>query len=137
MRGLLLDTHALVWLAEGQVLSPLTMAAIKSAALDDGIYVSPISAWEIGILVTRKRVLTLKPDAESWFANFMAQTYVKPAPFDWQIAIGAAYLPEPFHPDPADRLLVATARFMGIPLVTRDGKILDYAKAGHVEVLAC
>jgi PIN domain nuclease of toxin-antitoxin system len=51
--------------------------------------------------------------------------------------LAASFLPGDFHNDPADRFLVATARVMGVALLTRDRKILDYAAAGHVRAIAC
>lgn len=137
MNGLLLDTHVAVWLSEGTTLSDSVLDSLTSAGLGDGIFVSPITGWEIGLLAVRKKELTFDDDPASWFAKLMAMPNIKPAPFDGQIAISAAYLPGDFHADPADRLLVATARTMDVPLVTRDKKILAYAKAGHVKVLAC
>ncbi len=53
------------------------------------------------------------------------------------IAIDASYLPGDFHSDPMDRLIVATARHLGIPIVTGDRKILAYAEIGHVRAIAC
>lgn len=67
----------------------------------------------------------------------MAQPGVRPAAFTPEIAIGASHLPEPLHGDPADRLLIATARAMAMPIVTRDSKILAYGAAGYVAALAC
>jgi PIN domain nuclease of toxin-antitoxin system len=53
------------------------------------------------------------------------------------IAIAASQLPEPLHGDPADRLLIATARALAMPIVTRDGKIIAYAEAGHLAAISC
>jgi PIN domain nuclease of toxin-antitoxin system len=135
--GLLLDTHAAIWLMEGIELTEAVVGVIVQAGLDDGVYVSPVSAWEIGLLATGKAKLSFAPDPLRWFAQLMSQPIIKPARFDGEIAIGAAFLPGDFHSDPADRLLVATARSMRVPLVTRDRKILAYGKTGHVEVLEC
>ena len=140
MTALLLDTHTAIWLAEGIELQKAILAEIVAAGLKGEVYVSPISAWEIGMLATRQnpaRARRFEPDPERWFADLMALPAIKPAPFNGDIAIAASYLPAPFHSDPADRLLVATARHMDIPIVTRDGLILAYGKAGHVKTLAC
>ncbi|MDQ2860017.1 MAG: PIN domain-containing protein [Pseudomonadota bacterium] len=59
------------------------------------------------------------------------------APFTAEIAIAASLLPEPLHSDPADRLLIATAREMNLPILTRDRKIIDYADAGRVAIIVC
>ena len=58
-------------------------------------------------------------------------------PLTSAIALATAELPNPLHDDPADRLLIATARDLDVPLVTRDARILAYAAAGHVRAIAC
>jgi PIN domain nuclease of toxin-antitoxin system len=99
--------------------------------------VSSVSAWEIGTLV-RKRRLSLAPDPLSWIRRFLLQPGVRAVELTMEAAALSASLPEPFHGDPADRLLVATARDLGAALATRDERILAYAaKTRSVEVLAC
>jgi PIN domain nuclease of toxin-antitoxin system len=73
----------------------------------------------------------------TWFAKAMSAPGVRLAEFTATIAIAASQLPEPLHGDPTDRLLIATARHLTAPIVTRDARILDYAAAGHVGALAC
>ena len=77
------------------------------------------------------------PDPKAWFAKVMAGPAIRAAPFTPEIAIDASRLPGSLHPDPADRLLIATARHLGVPLVTRDAKIIAYAGQGLVDVLPC
>jgi PIN domain nuclease of toxin-antitoxin system len=77
------------------------------------------------------------PDPKTWFARFLAGPGIKEAPITPAIAIDASYLPGDFHADPMDRLIVATARHLGVPIVTRDRKIIAYAEAGHVAVIMC
>ncbi len=67
----------------------------------------------------------------------MAGPGIKEAPLNPAVAIDACYLPGDFHADPTDRLIVAAARHLGMPIVTRDRKIIAYAEAGHVQVIAC
>jgi PIN domain nuclease of toxin-antitoxin system len=62
---------------------------------------------------------------------------VRLTPLEPEVALSASYIRRPLHSDPADRLLIATARDLGVPLVTRDRRILDYAALGHVEAIAC
>jgi len=137
--ALLLDTCAVVWLAAGEPLSGAAGDQIVHAAMSDGVFVSPITAWEIGLLSRPKagRALTFLPDPATWFARFMSGPGIKPAAFNADIAIAASLLPEPWHGDPADRLLIATARHVGLPIVTRDSKILAYGGLGNVAVLPC
>lgn len=139
--AVLLDTCAVIWLANGDVLAPEALAAISHAALAKGVFVSPVSAWEVGLL-SRVRsgngpALTFLPDPQTWFARFMGGPGIKEAPLLPEIAIASSHLPDPLHGDPADRFVIATARHHQIPIITRDGKIIDYAAQGHVNVIAC
>ena len=138
--ALLLDTHAAIWLAEGQ-LSDEVFARVVAAGLTDGVFVSPVSAWEVGLLARPRPdgrpAVVFKPDPQTWFATLLSQVIIKEAQFTTKIAIDSSFLPGSFHGDPADRLLVATARNLNIPLLTRDQKIIDYSAAGHVQVVRC
>ena len=67
----------------------------------------------------------------------MAGPGVKTAPFTPEIAIDASSLPGNLHGDPADRLIISTARHLGIPVVTRDQRMIAYAAAGHIQVVPC
>ena len=137
--AVLLDTCALIWFAE-RALSPPIIDALEHAAMADGVFVSPVSAWEIGFLTNprgNRPIMQLLPDPQSWFANVMARREIRQAPLTPAAALGASYLPEPIHGDPADRLLIATAREMKAAIATSDRKILDYAALGHVQALAC
>ena len=136
---LLLDTHALVWTAAGMIESRAA-EAIVSAAQAGGVLVSSVSAWELGLLArprTGAPRLRLTPTPEAWFDTLLAQPGFTQAPLTVAIALGASRLPGEFHQDPADRLLVATARELDVPFVTRDRRILEYGQAGHVRTIAC
>jgi PIN domain nuclease of toxin-antitoxin system len=137
--AVLLDTCAVIWLANGDALQNGAEAKIMHAASADGVFVSPVSAWEIGMLSRPKpgRGVQFLPDPATWFARFMAGPAIKPAAFTADIAIAASLLPEPLHGDSADRLLIATARHLAMPIVTRDAKIIAYSTAGRVSVIAC
>lgn len=140
-RAVLLDACAVIWLANGDPIGPDALAAISHAALADGIFVSPASAWEVGLLSRvrgdKRPAVSFLPDPHSWFARFMGGPGIKEAPLLPEIAIASSHLPDPLHGDPADRFIIATARHHQIPIVTRDGKIIDYATQGHVNVIAC
>jgi PIN domain nuclease of toxin-antitoxin system len=111
-------------------------AAVRAAIPQSGLLVSPITAWEIGLLAAKGRLQLALP-APSWFMRFAGLPGIRVTPLTVSAAMAASYLPEPFHKDPADRLLVAVARELGVPVVTRDDKILDYAAAGHVQAIPC
>ena len=138
-RAVLLDTCAVIWLANGDDMAQPALRAIVHAGLADGVYVSPVSAWEVGLLGSPSRAepIGFFPDPKTWFARVMAAPAIKPAPFTPDIAIDSSRLPGQLHGDPADRLIIATARHLGVPVVTRDAKIQAYAAAGHVRVIAC
>jgi PIN domain nuclease of toxin-antitoxin system len=134
----LLDTCAAIWLFEQQPLSQVSLLAIRSAAGSLGVFVSAVSAWEVGLLARRRRqALSFAPSPQAWFDDLLALPGVRLLPLTHRAAIAAASLPGAFHRDPADCLLVATARELGVPLVTRDRRILDYAEQGHVAAIAC
>lgn len=137
---LLLDTHAAVWVAQGDPSLAGTARAALRAALSEGggggVLLSPVTAWEVGLLAQRGR-LDLRPDPLAWFEALLARPRFGLAPLTPAIAVAASFLPDGLHQDPADRFLVATARALGAALVTRDAKILAYAEAGHVAAVAC
>ena len=100
--------------------------------LDGGdILVSTISAWEIAILVEREK-LQLTMEVESWLATVAQIEAVRFVPVDVEIATKSVNLPGEFHKDPADRMIVATARKFAVPLITKDEKIRTY---GHVKTI--
>ena len=132
----LLDTHAVIWLDNGTPMAEPALRAIESMGAMGGVLVSPVSAWEIGLLAAKGR-LQLDVPAHDWFARFLTVPGIRLIPLTPEAAIAASFLPPPFHGDPADRMLVATARELGVPLVTRDARILAYAEAGQVQAMAC
>lgn len=140
LRGALLDTHAAIWFFDG-TLDPAVAERLILAGGTGGLYVSPVSAWEIGLLARprgeRPPRMTFEPSPERWFEKLLAMPIVREAPFTASIAISSSSLPGSLHDDPADRLLIATARELNVPFVTRDQRILDYGAANHVQVIAC
>jgi PIN domain nuclease of toxin-antitoxin system len=133
---LLLDTHTALWLDSGAPMAGAALAAIEAAAAGPGVLLSPVSAWEIGLLAAKGRI-TLDLPAPAWLARFLALPGVRLAPLTPEAAVLAASLPGDLHADPADRLLAATARELGVPLVTRDARLLAYAAAGHLRAVEC
>ena len=115
------------------------IGTIAYAGRTDGVLISPVSAWEIGLLSRPGRLnrVDFLPDPKTWFARILAAPGIRQAPLTPDIAIDSAHLPPPLHGDPADRLLIATARHLGLPIVTRDRQIAAYAAAGHIQVIAC
>lgn len=136
VRKLLLDTHALLWLVSGEKLGEPAREAIRAAASAAALFVSPISSWEIATLI-RKHRLALNQDMEDWFEGVLNIPGTKLAELDWKILVRSATLPGEPPNDPADRILISTARRAALCLVTRDREILTYARAGHVDALGC
>ena len=134
---LLLDTHAAVWITEGLPIASGATEAIDAVYRAGGtIFVSAITAWEIGLLVARNRIgLSARP--ERWFQKVLAIPGVKLADLTPDILIASSFLPGEPPRDPADRIMLATARDIGATLVTRDGILLKYGQAGQVGVIEC
>jgi len=133
---ILLDTHVLIWWVNGDLdrLSPSAKQAIDDAGanpLEPGLLVSAISCWEVAMLVSRGR-LALNISCERWLELLGSIPTLRLLPLEPGVAVAATTLPEPFHPDPADRFLVAQARELAIPLVSADSKIRTYP---HVQTL--
>lgn len=133
---ILLDTCALLWTVNGDPLSSEALKAINKARNAGALFLSPVSAWEIGILAQRGKV-ELGVSAESYVSRAFTRPGVQVVPLTPEIAVRASYLPGQFHSDPADRLLISTAILMGLILVTRDREILSYAGRGYVSALRC
>lgn len=138
MGSLLLDTHAAIWVSMGMPVSDNALAALASAKTKrEFVYVSPISAWEIGILVRRGR-LNLLSKPETWFEQLLAVPGLSLANMAPDILIASSFLPASDElRDPADRVLAATAREFGYTLMTRDRLLLRYAEKGHLRAVDC
>lgn len=107
---------------------------ISSASGKGLVYVSAISVWEVATLDAKRR-LTLSMDCRTWVDRALDAPGVHLAPLSPSVAVDSTRLPGDLHSDSADRILVATARYMNGTLVTRDRLILNYAADGHVRVL--
>ena len=137
MNGVLLDTCAAIWFSDGEKLRPEAAAEFDAAA--EGatrIYISPISAWEVGLLVSRGRYLS-RVEVTRWFDHLVEGGGFLVADLPPRLFAASSFLPGRPPADPADRIIVATAREYGFRIMTRDRKILDYADQGHVQVVAC
>ena len=124
MSKLLLDTHALIWLAEKDArLGKKALAHITKAHAADALFVSAISFWEVGMLVAKKRILLSRP-LDFWRADVIAGGIAE-IPVSGDIALLATQL-DWSHADPADRLVVASSMLSGAGLITADKVILRY-----------
>lgn len=135
--GLLLDTHAALWLSAGTPIRDDAHDAVRGAVGSDaGVHLSPISAWEAAQLL-RKRRLTMAIPALTWFSRLLGLPGFHAVELSAAVLVAAVELPGDPPADPADRILIATAREHGLPLVTRDRQILRYGDEGHVRTIPC
>lgn len=132
----LLDTHVALWSAEGKI-PPASARIIDGAAKRGELLLSPVTAWEIAMLV-RKRRLVLASTVQDFVRTLFERSGAVTATLTPSIAAAAVALPGAFHADPADRFLVATAAAYGARLITRDKRILAYADATrHIRCQRC
>lgn len=125
--AVLLDTHVVLWWqAESGQLSSKARKHIESAS---NRFVSPVTFWELTMLIVKGRVQLDRPTV-AWVNDFLASDRVAVAELTPGAAVLAGEL-EGFHGDPADRMIVASAIAAGVPLVTKDSKIRQWAKASR------
>jgi PIN domain nuclease of toxin-antitoxin system len=124
---IVLDTHALIWWVNGdlETHSPAAAAALAAEGPDGDILISAITAWEVAMLSARGR-LSLAMEVSVWLAIVAEIESVRFVSIDWDLGVKAVELPGEFHKDPADRLIVATARSFDAAIVTADEKIRAY-----------
>ncbi len=134
--AVLLDTCALLWLMEEAEFSAPALEAVDEAARERILWVSPISAWEVGVL-SSARALVLSMPVQTWFESILDLPGVGLAELKPNVYIESSFLPGAPPGDIADRLLVAAARAYGLTILTRDSAMLDYAGEGHVRAMAC
>lgn len=131
---ILLDTNVLVWFVENNPRLGADAREIAENAVAGDIAVCAISFWEIGLLLSKKRLAFSIPLA-TFADSIRADDRFRIVPVSAAIAVEAGTLPGNIHGDPGDRLLIATARERACPLLTSDGRILAYAAQGHVRAI--
>ena len=121
----LLDTHVLLWWFDAHPRLPASYERlIRDPNPEDPFWVSDISLWEIAMLVQLGRIRLRMPLRE-WLEAATAPPLVRRIGISPAVAAEVAALPDTFHRDPADRILVATARVLGATLLTQDRRIID------------
>jgi PIN domain nuclease of toxin-antitoxin system len=127
---IVIDTHVWVWWIDGNPKLPANFQAYLQAHEAEGLGVSIISVWEVAKLVEKKR-LTLQVPVEDWLNSALVFPGIRLLDLTPRIAVESTQLPGSFHRDPADQIIVATARVYSCPLVTVDGPIRSYP---HVQI---
>ena len=122
---IVLDTHIWVWWVHGDPQLSNSHAQLIEAEENDGIGLSTVSLWEVAKLVEYGR-LTLPVDIKEWFASALTYPGMTLLDFTPDIAVESTKLPDRFHRDPADQIIVATARVLRCRLITADRRIRDY-----------
>lgn len=122
---IVLDTHIWIWwVNQDTQLSPDNARIIRDNEAT-GLAVSAISCWEIAKLVELGRLVLARPVLE-WLEEGLAYPGVQLVPLTPRIAVESTQLPQPFHRDPADQIIVATSRVLDCPLLTDDRQIRNY-----------
>jgi PIN domain nuclease of toxin-antitoxin system len=131
--SVLLDTHVLLfWLGGDPRLSRAQARAIAKASADEPLLVSDISLWEVATLASLGRIRLRRP-LRDWLEAAVAPPLVRRVSISPAVAAEVADLPATFHRDPADRIIVATARMAGAVVATGESRIID---SGLVETIA-
>lgn len=132
----LLDTHIWLWYAEGNTerLRGASVKILENARKTEGLQVSAISVWELGVLQAKGRVQLSIP-LKDWVTQALRPPGIIFLPLDADCAAESTLLPGEPHADPADRFLIATARVTGTILATRDQDIIDYSKTGFLRAI--
>jgi PIN domain nuclease of toxin-antitoxin system len=132
----LLDTHIWIWLLNGDIRIKRSgvFSRIIGASRQSGLFASAISIWETAMLEAKGRI-AFSTGISSWIEAALSAPGFQIVPLLPEISIDSTRLPGMFHGDPADRIIVATARFLKCPLITADKKILGYARNGFLNAV--
>ena len=137
MVALLLDTCAALWMTKDKPMSVAATDALDQAAdLGQTVFICPITIWEVGLQMAKGR-MTVATTTQVCFDSLKSLPGIAFADLTATVLLGSTDLPGFANRDPADRIIVATAREYGLRIVTRDLRILAYAEKGHVMALAC
>jgi len=126
---IVLDTHIWVFWVHGDARLRVDQFQLIQDKESEGLGVSAISCWEVAKLVQLGR-LSLPVELSEWFRDALSYPGVQLLALSPEIAVESTQLPGTFHKDPADQLIVATARIYGCDLLTNDDRIRNYPHVG-------
>ncbi|RWX78749.1 type II toxin-antitoxin system VapC family toxin [Neorhizobium lilium] len=131
---ILIDTHVLIWVMSRDIkLGSKARHSLDTSGVGE-VLVSAITPWEIALL-DRKGRLPLGREVGQWLEDALGHPRIRLVPLEPAISVESTRLPGEFHSDPADRIIAATARHLGIPLLTADRAILAYGEQGYLRVV--
>lgn len=131
---ILLDTHTILWYAEGIKLSSSQVKLTESARRNGGLYISAISIWEITMLATKGKII-FSISTNEWINKLLSMPGLNLIDLSVPILMQSCDLPNYQYKDPADRMIIATSRVNSISLMTFDSKIIDYGKQGYLRLV--
>ena len=135
-RPFLLDTCAALWIVADEISDATAQLLDEACGAGVPIYVSPVTAWEIGNLVRKGRFKS-SYTPYAWFERLMGTPNTELAELTPKVLLESSFLPGNLHKDPADRIIAATAREFGLTVMTRDRSLLAYASEGHLSAVEC
>lgn len=128
-----IDTHVWLWFVLGDLkLSKKSRNLIEESANKGTLNLSCISLWEVAMLESKGRIVFSK-ECHTWLNEASSIPGLNIVQITTDIAFNSSRLPLGFHGDPADRIIVATARSINATLLTKDSKILDYGKTKYLK----
>ncbi len=133
LENLTLDTHVLIWYAEGIKLTEKQINLIEKAREKGALYISAISIWEISLLASKNK-MAFSISITEWVDKLLSTPGLNLIALSVPILIQSCELPNYEHRDPADRLIIASTRFINSHLMTYDQKIIDYANNGYLKI---
>ena len=134
--SVLIDTHILIWMmTSSEQLHSLDKEQLANAMRHGQLYISAISFWEIAMLARYGRLILSIP-IEHWINEVLQTPGLHVLELSIPVLLESVQLPEGCHKDPADRMIIASARVYQYPLMSYDKKIIDYAQNGYLKILA-
>ena len=132
---LILDTHVWIWLINGdeKIRKAGFLTSINNALKSHSIIIPAICTWEISMLVAKNRI-SLTENTLEWINKASSAPGISIFPLSPEVAYESTILPGEFHGDPADRMIVATARVTNGTLLTFDRQMINYAKKGYMKI---